>query len=215
MKTELDRLRQRQRRYEWGLARGEQALATAGLVARANHDLLNFVQIVQLTSGELARRCDATSRELLDDLDETATKAQTALSGLIALAHPALGSVRGAPVAAAITAAIEAVRTVVAVELQLTVAPDTATRCTAEDLEHLVIGLALDVVGDVPRIELTVRERMIEGKPWVELVRGPLPPSVDGLELRVVEAIATRAKGELATSGLAGGIEVVVALPVV
>ena len=215
-RTDLDRIRQRQRHYEWELARDAHTAAAAKLVAGKTHDLLNLVQIVQLASGELARRCDEPSQEFILDLQRAAVDAQVALVQLMEVARPERPIVRGVPVGAAITAAIETVRAFVAVDVHLAVAPETATRCMAEDLEHLVIGLALDVVDDVPRIELAVRERTIDGKPWVEIVRGALPRSEGSFELRVVEAIAARAGGELAVSERRDGeIEVIVALPVV
>ena len=215
-RTDLERIRLRQRHYEWDLARDAQTAAAAQFVAGKTHDLLNLVQIVQLATGELARRCDATSQEFIADLDRAGAEAQRNLAELMAVARPPRQIIRGVPVGAAITAAVETVRSFVAIDVHLCCAPETATRCMAEDLEHLVIGLALDVMGEVARIELAVRERTIEGKPWVEIVRGGLIADNDSFELRVVEAIAVRAGGELARSERRdGGTEVVVALPIV
>jgi hypothetical protein len=83
-----------------------------------------------------------------------------------------------------------------------------------------VIGLLLDAVevrgGEGPPVELLVRERVIAGSPWIELVRGDEPlTGGDRFELRVVEAIAHRASGEVARSERrgGGGEEVIVALP--
>ena len=216
-RTDLDRIRQRQRHYEWDLARDAHATAAAKLVAGKTHDLSNLVQIVQLATGELARRCGDDCREFLADLDRASVAAQTSLAQMMTMAWPEPAIARGVPVGVAITAAVDIMRSYVAIDMHLAVDPETATRCMAEDLEHLVLGLALDVLGRVPRLELFVRERQIEGKPWVEIVRGALSSSaIDGFELRVVEAIALRAGGELAVSERReGGTEVVVALPVV
>jgi hypothetical protein len=214
-RTELDRIRQRQRHYEWELGRDTQIAAAAQLVAGKTHDLLNLVQIVQLATGELARRGDAESQEFIADLERAGIDAQHRLGELMAVARPPRTIVPGAAVGAAITAAVALVRPFVAIDVHLGVEPATVTRCRAEDLEHLILGLALDVLDEVPRIELAVRERTIEGKPWVELVRGALTTSGDAFELRVVEAIALRAGGELARSEGRTGTEVIVALPVV
>lgn len=215
-RTELDRIRMRQRQYEWVLARDSHGAAATMLVATKTHDLLNFVQILQLATGQLARRCDEASQEFIEDLNRVGIEAQRVLAELMTATRPARAIVRGVPVGAAITAAVELVRPLLAVDIHLAVDPDTATRCSAEDLEHLVIGLALDVIDAVPRIELSIRERTIENKPWVEIVRGTLAASNPSFELRVVEAIAVRAGGELATSERRdGGTDVIVALPVV
>jgi len=51
---------QRQRRFEWALAREEHGRAASRLVAGKTHDLMNLVQIVQLATYELERRCGAS-----------------------------------------------------------------------------------------------------------------------------------------------------------
>jgi hypothetical protein len=211
-RTDLDQLRERQRHYEWALARETSIAATTTLIAGKTHDLLNLVQIIQLATGELARRCDAQAQEFIDDLTRAATDAQASLTALMATVRPARTVVRGVPVGVALAAVVESSRAFVAIDLHLAVAPDTATACTAEDLAHLVIGLALDAASHV---DLSVREREIAGKPHVEIVRGALGVA-DPFELGVCEAIAVRAGGELGTSeARGGGTEVIVALPVV
>ncbi len=211
-RTDLTALRERQRHYEWALARESSIAATTVLVAGKTHDLLNLVQIIQLATGELARRCDAPGQEFIDDLTRAAADAQVSLTALMAAARPARAIVRGAPVGVALTAAIEVARTLVAIDVHLAVDPDTATACTAEDLEQLVLGLTLDAASHV---ELAVREREISGVRHVEIVRSALAVA-DPFELGIVEAIAVRAGGELGTSeARAGGTEVIVALPVV
>ncbi len=210
-------LSRRQRRFEWQLARAEMTRAAARLVAGKTHDMLNLVQIVQLATLELEKRCEPTAREFLDDLQRAAADAQRSLLELMAIARPDEPIVRGAPVGPAVDAAIAALRSVIRLAVHLAVPAETATRCTADELEHLLIGLALDA-GDGPdAVELHVRERTIDGKPWIEIVRATshVPPG-ERFELRAVEAIAERAGGELATSERrGGGEELVVALPVV
>ena len=210
-------LSERQRRFEWQLARDEQTRVAAKLVSGKTHDMLNVVQIVQLATLELEKRCDATSREFLDDLVRAANDAQRSLTELMAIARPDETIVRGAPVGRAVDAALGLLREAIDVDIHLATSPDTATRCTAAELEHILIGLALDIADDPTRIELTVREREINGAPWIEIVRASAyVPAGDRFELRAVETIAHRAGGELATSDRrGGGEELVVALPVV
>lgn len=210
-------LSQRQRRFEWQLARDEQTRAAGKFVSGKTHDMLNLVQIVQLASLELEKRCDATGKEFLDDLQRAAADAQRSLTELMEVARPDEVIKRGAPVGRAVDAAISALRLAIDVDIHLATPPDTATRCNAAELEHILIGLALDTADDPSRIELTVRERAIDGKPWIEIVRSSAyVPAGDRFELRAVEAIVQRAGGEVATSDRrGGGEELVVALPVV
>lgn len=229
---------ERQRRFEWELAREVQTHAAAQLVAGKTHDLLNLVQIVQLASLELSRRCSEDAAEFIADLLKAADDAKHQLTALMAMARPERVIVPGAHVGAAITAAVETVRAVstIAVDLHLTVHPEVTTRCAAIELEHLIYGLTLDAVAAAPpagpdaerpaessadssadsSIELFVRERSIEGKPWLEIVcstRAVL--GSEHFDLRAVEAIASKNGGELARSERrGGGTELVVALPV-
>ncbi|HET7503919.1 MAG TPA: hypothetical protein VFK02_23015 [Kofleriaceae bacterium] len=227
---------ERQRRFEWELARDAQTRAAAQFVAGKTHDLLNLVQIVQLASLELSRRCSGEAAEFIDDLVKAARDAQHQLGELMALARPEEVILPGAPVGAAITRAVEAVRaaSTIAVDLHLAVPSEITTRCSSTELEHVIFGLTLDAAAaeaDEPAsapegqteptapgpIELFVRERTIEGKPWLEIVRGArVGLSGEHFDLRAVEAIAVRNGGELAQSERrGGGTELVVALPLV
>jgi hypothetical protein len=232
MKTEARlALTLRQRRFEWALARDEQARAAARIIAGKTHDLLNLLQIIQLAAAELERGCDARAGQLLEDLLRSAADSHRSLQELLAAARPAAEeAVRGAPVGPAVEAAVASLQGAgerdggigIAIDARIEPAAAAATtRCSAEELEHLVIGLVLDAADAAEAagagwpIELAVREREIAGAPWIELVRGcEAAPSGDRFELRVVEAIALRAGGELATSERrGGGEEVIVALP--
>jgi hypothetical protein len=227
---------ERQRRFEWELARDAQTRAASQFVRGKTHDLLNLVQIVQLASLELSRRCSGDAIEFVDDLIKAADDAKHQLAALMAVARPDEIVAPGARVGAALSAAVATVReaSTIPIDLHLTVRPEVATRCSAAELEHLIYGLALDAVADdavagatpAPAargpIELVVRERTIEGKPWLEIVRGARTtapgddPDAEHFDLRAVEAIATKNGGELARSERrGGGTEVVVALPVV
>jgi hypothetical protein len=224
---------ERQRRFEWQLARDAQTRAAAQLVAGKTHDLLNLVQIVQLASLELSHRCGADATEFIADLLKAADDAKHQLTQLMVVARPEVTIAPGAPVGAALTAAVDTVRTASAIpiDLHLTVRAEVATRCSASELEHLIYGLALDAAagadaesgspvpaaGAPGAIQLFVRERAIDGKPWLEIVRGART-MLEGehFDLRAVEAIAVKNGGELAHSERrGGGTEVVVALPVV
>ena len=229
---------ERQRRFEWQLAREVQTHAAARFVAGKTHDLLNLVQIVQLASLELERRCTADAGEFIADLRKAADDARHQLAELMAVARPEEIIVPGAPVGAAVTAAVEPGRaaSTIEVDLHLAVAPELATRCSAEELAHVIYGLTLDAataeaeVGDAPQalersetggaprgIELFVRERTIDGKPWLEIVRGArVELAGEHFDLQAVEAIAVKNGGELGHSERrGGGTELVVALPVV
>jgi hypothetical protein len=218
---------ERQRRFEWELAREAHAQAAAQLVAGKTHDLLNLVQIVQLASLELSRRCSDDAAEFIADLMTAAGDAKHQLGELMAVARREQPVVPGARVGAAITSAVDTVRaaSTIAVDLHLTVRSEVTTRCSAVELEHLVYGLMLDAVacGDQPGtgepspIELFVRERVIEGKPWLEIVCSPrVELEGEHFDLRAVEVIAIKHGGELARSERrGGGTEIVVALPVV
>jgi signal transduction histidine kinase len=212
---------ERQRRFEWELARDAQTRAAGQFVSGKTHDLLNLVQIVQLASLELSRRCSADAGEFITDLLKAAEDAKHQLQELMAVARPDVVIVPGAPVGAALTAAVVTVRaaSTIPVDLHLTVHAEIATRCDATELAHIVYGLVLDAAADVDThggpIELFVRERTIDGKPWLEIVRGARA-MLDGehFDLRAVEAIAVKNGGELAHSERrGGGTEVVVALP--
>jgi len=222
---------ERQRRFEWQLAREVQTQTAARFVAGKTHDLLNLIQIVQLASLELERRCTADAGEFIADLRKAADDAQHQLAELMAVARPDEVVVPGAAVGAAITAAVETVRaaSTIAVDLHLAVAPEVTTRCSAEELAHMIYGLSLDAAttgtevdaaGDADAahgaIELFVRERTIDGKPWLEIVRGAgVELAGEHFDLQAVEAIAVKNGGELGHSERrGGGTELVIALPV-
>jgi len=219
---------ERQRRFEWELAREVQSKVAASFVSGKTHDLLNLVQIVQLASLELIRRSPPEAHEFIEDLQRAAVDAQRQLTELMALARPDEVIAPGAPVGAAITSAVEVVRaaSTIAVDLHLTISPDATTRCTADELAHVIYGVTLDAVSETAQteqtvapsaIELFIRERTIDGKPWLEIVRGARV-ALDGehFDLRAVEAIAIKNGGELAQSERrGGGSELVVALPLV
>jgi hypothetical protein len=226
---------ERQRRFEWQLAREVQSQVAARFVAGKTHDLLNLVQIVQLASLELERRCPPDALEFIVDLRKAAKDAQHQLTELMTVARPEEIIMPGAHVGAAITAAVDTVRaaSTIAVDLHLAVDSEVATRCSAEELAHVIYGLTLDAAtaeaggddagggaqtgGAEQAIGLFVRQRMIDGKPWLEIVRGArVELAGEHFDLQAVEAIAVKNGGELASSERrGGGTEVVVALPII
>jgi hypothetical protein len=209
-------LAQRQRRFEWELARDEQTRAAARFVAGRTHDLLNLIQIAKLAGLQLETMCGELGKEFIADLLKAGDDASNQLNEMMEVARPDVVIARGAPVGAAIDAALALMRPAIDVDVHLATSPDTCTLCSAQELEHLVIGLALDAVdAGAERIELFVRERTINNAPWIEVVRSSASPD-DPFELRAVTAIAEKAGGELATSERRdGGSEIVVALPVI
>lgn len=208
-------LAQEQRRFEWDLARDEQARAAGQLVAGKTHDLLNLVQIVTLASGELAKRCDPTGQEFVADLVRAARDAEASLKGLMAIARPEREVTRGPAVGGVVGPIVEQIRASIPIDLHLALAPDTASPLTADELRYLVRAVALEAA-DAPRVELLVRERTIDDAPWIEIVRGadvPAPAELS-FELRGVEALVARVGGELSCAERrGGGSELVIALP--
>jgi len=205
---------QRQRRFEWALAREEHGRAASRLVSGKTHDLMNLVQIVQLATYELERRCGASIQEFVDDGPGAAADATPWRGARMGVPRPDTVVVRGPAVRAVLARALDALRPAVAIEAQLALDETTTTALDEEALTHLLFGLALDAA-DAPRIALLVRDRTIDGAPWLELVRGTdVPAAGDGFELRAVELLARRIGGELAHSERrGGGTELVVALP--
>jgi len=212
-KTELI---ERQRRFEWDLARAEHTRAAGRLVAGKTHDLLNLVQIVKLASGELAKRCDATGHEFIEDLTRAARDAEGQLKSLMEVARPEHVVTRGPAVGAAVSAAVEALRPTIAIDLHLAIAPDVASELTGAELTYVMFGVGLDAAA-APRLELLVRDRTIDDSRWIEIVRGAdVPAPEDGLsfDLRGVELVLARVGGELSVSDRrGGGSEVIVAFP--
>ncbi len=215
----------RQRQFEWTLARIAQSKAAGELVRGKTHDLLNLVQIVQLATLQLEDRCDATAQEFLVDLTQAAASAQASLTELMMVARPDDAVVKGAPIGPVIEAAVAALGAAVRIDVQLDAEATATTRCSASQLEHLLIGLALDLIAFPPtagvvapdRVLLQIRQRLMGGRPFLEILRSTtfIPPG-DRFELKTVECIAELTGGEISVSEGRGGVEdVVVAVPIV
>ena len=168
------------------------------------HDLRNLIQIAELTAATLKGKVPAPLDELVVEVDKVATTMKRELD---ARKGPF------APVAETIRSSIEMVRTVVP-ELAVTYQLDDAAKTvlTAPELEQVVLSLFVDVAHGASKVDLLVRERVVDRAPWIELVCGF---DANAAELRTISWIVERAGGEVSASERrGGGSEVAVALPV-
>jgi hypothetical protein len=182
------------------------------------------VQIVQLAAPQLSPVVDGDALTFVEDIARAAEDAHEQLKALMAIARPPRRAAtnsdaplpRGAPVGPVISRVIGELDAAVDIGVDYAIDVDVATALDEASLSHLAIGLVLDAQ-DARWIELTVRDREIHGAPWIELVRGTAEVlDGDHFDMRLVEALATRARGEVAESAReGGGLEVVVALPAV
>jgi hypothetical protein len=123
-----------------------------------------------------------------------------------------------------VRAAVEVVRPalVTPIDLRIDIDDTVHTYCTSEELEAIVIAGALDALG-ATKITFVVRERLIQNKRWVELLRFDDRQLHDGdyasmfeecSLLRVVAGAAKEGGGEASLSPGRGGLELAVELPV-
>jgi hypothetical protein len=225
---------EKQRRFAWELAREEYARSAARMIAGKTHDLLTLVQVVQLATPHLARFVDdARAREIdagsaddarvfIDDIARVTEDAHIQLKALVTLARPPRrpttgdNVARGAPVGPVVGRVIGDLDAAVEIGVDYAIDVDAATALDDAAVAHLAIGMVLDVA-DAPWIELTVRDREIDGAPWIELVRGTATDEDgDHFDLRLVHAITARGGGEVTRiERPGGGVELVVALPMI
>jgi hypothetical protein len=198
--TTTDQLLARLRRFEWACARDEHAREVADAVRRRSHDLLNLVQVVDLASQQLATRWGDAATELAGDLRRAAHDARVVVD--------AIGELRGAD-----PAPRPRTRTAVAVVArgvvrrgQVTVGEAAVVTWSAEELELVLFALQLDA----PFADLVVRGRRVEDGEVVEIVCGPIDR--DALAVRVANALARTAGGEVTLEPRGAGHEIVVAL---
>jgi hypothetical protein len=218
---------ERIRRVEHALAHAEQArVATALLKGRA-HDLGNTVQVVKLSALEIARRLDgrADVAELVADMAGAADHASDVLQQMMASARPADRKLAGPVVSHTVRAAIDLARGALLAPIELRIELDDTvhTFCAADELEALVLAAALDA-SSATRLAFTLRERLVQGKRWVELLRvddrqhfgdGELAHMFEESSLlRVVAGCAKEAQGAVSLSPTRGGVELAVELPV-
>jgi hypothetical protein len=217
----------RVRRIEHVLARGEQARIAAQLMKGFSHELGNQVQIVKLAALELARRVEshADVGELIADMTASAETASGILMSMFAAARPEERLIVGPAVANAVRAAVDLARPAVAadIDLRIELGDGVQTYAPADELEALVLAAVLDA-GTANRISVLLRERTIQSKRWVELLRlDDRHHLADGdyahmfephSLLHVVAGVAKLAGGDASLAPGRGGLELAVELPV-
>ena len=229
----IDRIR----RVEHSLAHVEQARVATALMNGRVHRLGNAFQIVQLSSLELARRLDRAdvpangnddldTKELVREMRTAADQAVALLTEMIAATRDTERSAAGPVVTHTIRVAIDLARAAIAAPIELRVELDdnVHTYCTAEELETIVIAAVLDAA-NATKLTFVLRERRIQNKRWVELLRcddrqqfndGDLAHMFEPHALlHVVAGIARLAGGEASLAPGRGGLELAVELPIV
>jgi hypothetical protein len=219
--TALLALVERIRAVELRLAR---ARAAAEQLGPHTHALGNAIQIVELASLELARTAGVPLSPPLVEVRTASSRATDAFSALLSATTRPLRTALGPPVAPVVRATVELVRPAIgaALELRAELIDAAQSRLRAEELEAIVLACTLDVAA-APRITLILRERIIENRRWIELVRIDPGGGHDlALELEleppswlgVVDQLAREVGGELSLSAGRSGRELVVAWPV-
>lgn len=230
------RLVERIRRVAHALAREEQAKVATALLKGRSHDLGNAIQIVKLSALELERRAKdrADLVELTADMRQAAEQATAVLADMLAAARPAERKVAGAPVAPTLRAAVELAREAYAgiIELRDELDDTVRTLSTGEELEGMMFAALVDAMmpAEAPpaagatRITVVLRERTIERKRWLEVLRIDDRKPVGDVELahafepasllHVVASAAKQAGGEVSLAPGRGGLELAIALPV-
>jgi len=221
------RLIERIRRVEHKLARDEQVKVAAELMRGRSHSLGNHIQIVKLSSLELERRAQGRDDlvELLTDMRQAAEQATAVLGEMFAAAQPVERTAVRSVVTPTVRAAVDAARPAFAGDMELRIDLDDSvqTHSTAEELEAIMLAAMLDAV-HATRMTIVVRERVVQGKRLVEILRidnrqqfgdGDLaymfePPSL----LHLVVTAAKQASGDASIAPGRGGLELAIELPV-
>jgi len=233
---------ERIRKVEHALAHAEQARTAASLMRGRAHDLGNSVQIVKLSSLELQRRLAALGRsdldELIAEMNKASDHATRVLAQMIDATHLPDRMQAGPVVTNALRAAVDAARPafLAPIELRIDLDDTVHTYCSTEELEAIVIASTLEAAGtsrstsNVPHgmagathLTIVVRERVIQSKRWVEILRFDDRQTHDGdyahmfeagSLLKVVAECARAAGGEASIAPGRGGLELAVELPV-
>ena len=228
-------LLERIRKVEHAIVHAEQATTAAGLMRGRAHDLGNAIQVVKLTAIELQHRVAELNRsdvvELISDMQGEADHATKVLADMIDATRNPDRMQAGPVVSHAIRAAIEATRPafLTPIELRIDLDDTVHTYCSAEELEAIVFASAIEAAGSprsmtgATRITFAIRERVIQSKRWVELLRiddrqvhdGDYAHMFEpGSLLKVVAECAKAAGGEASIAPGRGGLELAVELPV-
>ncbi len=184
---------------------------------------------LQAQRAEAKRAEAARSRLELDELVAGMTAAADAsasvLAQMFATARPSDRDVIGPAVVEAVRAAVDVVRPAVpaALELRIELADTVQTYACAEELEAMVLAAVLDAAS-ATHITLVLRERVIQNKRWVELLRfddrhhmsdGELAHMFEPHSLlHVVAGVAKAAGGDASLAPGRSGLELAVELPV-
>lgn len=214
----IDRIRA----VEFRLARAAQAEVARVALRDHLHTLGNAVQVIDLASAQLAKQAPDPDG-LVDDIRTGAMTARATLGKIVALAQPAARSAVTAPFAATVRAALDVVRPALPIEVGVhdeLLASTASCRLDSDELELLAIAILLDAHA-APALELSLRERVIDGKPWFELIRRDTRPGAFSLDrelvppslLVVADQLARLGGGELSLAPGRHGHELVVALP--
>lgn len=215
------------RRVEHTLARDEQAKIAAELMKGRSHDLGNLIQIMKLSAVELERRAKDRPElvELTTDIRQSAEQASAVLGRMFAAARTDERTEAGPVVTHTVRAAVDAVRPALAstIELRIDLDDTVHTYSTAEEIEAMVVAAMLDA-STAMRMTIVVRERVVQGKRWVELLRSDdRAHLVDGelahmfephSLLHVVTGVAKQAGGEVSLAPGRGGLELAIELPI-
>lgn len=218
------------RRVEHALARDEQAKVAAALMKGHSHELGNLLQIVKLSAVELERRVQgrdgcADLVELTTDMRQAGDSAATVLGAMFAVARPAGRTEVGPIVGHAVRAAVDLARPAFAgtLELRIDLADTVHTHSSADELETMILASLLDAV-KATHVAIVVRERVISGKRWVEILRiddrqhfddGELGAQLEaGSLLHTVASAAKQAGGDVSLAPGRGNLELAIELPV-
>lgn len=218
----IDRIR----RVEYTLAREEQVRTAGALMHGRAHELGNMVQIVKLSALELARRAQNEAvKELVADMTEAAENATTILADMVRAARAQDRAIVGPAVAQIVRAAVDLARPALAstIELRVEIADNVLSFATGEELEALVLAALLDAQQAVS-ITVVVRERTLQGKRWLELLRlddrhhlheGELAQMFEPHSyLHIVAGVAKQAGGEVSLAPGRSGLELAVEMPI-
>ena len=217
----MDRLAliQRIHEVEVVLARDQHAATAAQLMRGRSHELGNQVQVLKLASMEIERRATAEQAELIRDMRTAADQAAIVLDDMMAATRPPERTTIGPAFAPTVRLSIEAARgaitSVVEVRSELGDAP--VTRATAEELSAIMFASLLDAE-DAKSITFMLRERQINKKPWVELLRFDSRDGADAESsryLHFLEAAVRPGGGEASLSPGRHGLELAIAFPIV
>lgn len=225
------RLMDRIRRVEYTLAREEQSAIAAQLMKGRSHDLGNLIQIVKLSALELDRRAQgradrAELTELTTDMRDAAERAAAVLADMFAAARPASRTLVGPVVTHTLRAAVELARPAFAGSLELRIDLDDTvhTYSSADELEAMILAAILDAATTATRMSIVVRERVIQSKRWVEILRiddrqqfgdGELAHMFEPSSLlHTVASAAKQAGGDVSLAPGRGGLELAIELPI-